>query len=208
MGVSCPAFHSMSPHRLLTLCSASLHTATAARLTNVHRFQNLKLMPTLDCWTSIPHISVCLSSTSPPSCNSNHWDKLWSVWTIHSILQNNDKSLEDQRKVISFLMLPDFSNWTAFWKVPRFRRLSWEQQHAHDNVFGALMGWHSLGKTAERGEKNPVPVPLNPTRISNRLDRGQTQVTAINLHNTFEPCYNDIGLCDTPPIPSDILWYQ
>ena len=25
---------------------------------------------------------------------------------------------------------------------------------------------------------------------------------------TFEPGYNDIGLCNTLPIPSDILWYQ
>jgi len=26
--------------------------------------------------------------------------------------------------------------------------------------------------------------------------------------DTAEPGYNDIGLCDTLPIPSDILWYQ
>ena len=26
--------------------------------------------------------------------------------------------------------------------------------------------------------------------------------------NTVEPGYNDIGLCDTPYITSDILWYQ
>ena len=26
--------------------------------------------------------------------------------------------------------------------------------------------------------------------------------------NIVEPGYNDIGLCDTPPIASDILWYQ
>jgi hypothetical protein len=26
--------------------------------------------------------------------------------------------------------------------------------------------------------------------------------------NTVEPDYNDIGLCDTSPIASDILWYQ
>jgi hypothetical protein len=25
---------------------------------------------------------------------------------------------------------------------------------------------------------------------------------------TFESGYNDIGLCDTSPIASDILWYQ
>jgi len=24
----------------------------------------------------------------------------------------------------------------------------------------------------------------------------------------FEPCYNDIGLCDTPPITPDIPWCQ
>jgi len=26
--------------------------------------------------------------------------------------------------------------------------------------------------------------------------------------NTVKPGYNDIGLCDTSSIPSDILWYQ
>jgi hypothetical protein len=26
--------------------------------------------------------------------------------------------------------------------------------------------------------------------------------------NTVEPGYNDIGLCDTSPITSDVLWHQ
>ena len=28
------------------------------------------------------------------------------------------------------------------------------------------------------------------------------------LHNTIEPGYNDIGLCDTSSIAAYILWYQ
>jgi hypothetical protein len=28
------------------------------------------------------------------------------------------------------------------------------------------------------------------------------------MHNTVEAGYNDIGLHDTSPIASDILWYQ
>jgi hypothetical protein len=28
------------------------------------------------------------------------------------------------------------------------------------------------------------------------------------MRNTVEPVYNDIGLYDTSPIESDILWYQ
>jgi hypothetical protein len=28
------------------------------------------------------------------------------------------------------------------------------------------------------------------------------------IQNTVEPGYNDIGLCDTSSIASDILWYQ
>jgi len=26
--------------------------------------------------------------------------------------------------------------------------------------------------------------------------------------STVEPCYNDVGLCETSPMASDILWYQ
>jgi len=92
---------------------------------------------------------------------------------------------------------------------PGFARLSWEEQHAQGNVLAALMECYCLGKTAERGgKKKLVAVPLYPTRNSSRLDRDHTQVSKINLSNIVEPGYNDIGLCDTPPIPSDILWYQ
>jgi len=50
---------------------------------------------------------------------------------------------------------------------PGFVRLSWEEPHAQENVLAALMECYCLGKTAERGEKKPVAVPLYPTPGSN-----------------------------------------
>jgi len=35
---------------------------------------------------------------------------------------------------------------------------------------------------------------------------GMFYLTMLSI--TVEPGYNDIGLCDTSSIPSDILWYQ
>jgi hypothetical protein len=53
-------------------------------------------------------------------------------------------------------------------------------------------------------ELSQIPVKDLPTDFI-------TSTSTIKLReksNTVEPGYNNIGLCDTPPITSDILWYH
>jgi len=47
-----------------------------------------------------------------------------------------------------------------------------------------------------------------PTCGSRVVWDGRTDVAKVTILAIVDkPGYNDIGLCDTPPIPSDILWY-
>jgi len=50
-----------------------------------------------------------------------------------------------------------------------------------------------------------VSLSCSPTVV---LNHGLIRSFMLILTTTKEPVYNDNGLCDTPSIPSDILWYQ
>jgi hypothetical protein len=46
-------------------------------------------------------------------------------------------------------------------------------------------------------------------RINAKVKQGNTGIALVSsCLVTVEPVYNDIGLCDTSCIVSDILWYQ
>jgi len=52
-----------------------------------------------------------------------------------------------------------------------------------------------------------------PAKTRGKLRRGgggeaREMFYSTMLSITVEPGYNDIGLCDTSSIPSDILWYE